>query len=58
MQMWQTATVQDATGRDYTYPNGDHDKPFLTLTGQAQQDPASWATPQSGGRASLWPSLR
>ena len=41
--MWQTATVQDAGGRDYTYSNGNHDKPFLTLTGQAQAE--SWATP-------------
>ena len=38
---WQTATVVDAQGRGYTYPNGDHDKPFLTLVGQVRQ----WPTP-------------
>lgn len=40
---WQTATTTDAGGRDYTYPAGDHDKPFLTLTGQAQS--SLWQTP-------------
>jgi hypothetical protein len=33
---WQTPTVTDGEGRPYTYPNGNHDKPFLTLLGQAQ----------------------
>ena len=37
---WQTMTSTDAGGRDYTYPSGDHSKPFLTLTGQA----ANWPT--------------
>jgi hypothetical protein len=32
---WQTPTAEDASGRGYTYPNGDHDKPFLALPGQA-----------------------
>lgn len=40
---WQTPTVVDATGRDYVYPSGDHDRPFLTLPRQAQL--AGWATP-------------
>jgi len=39
---WQTPTGEDADGRDYTYPSGNHDRPFLTLVGQAQ---AMWATP-------------
>ena len=33
---WQTPTVVDAAGRKYTYPSGDHSKPFLTLPGQAE----------------------
>jgi hypothetical protein len=33
---WQTPTSLESAGRDYTYANGDHDKPFLTLTGQAK----------------------
>ena len=40
---WQTPTVTDAAGRGYTYPNGDHDKPFLTLPGQA----TAWPTPRT-----------
>jgi hypothetical protein len=36
-QQWQTMTTLDAAGRDYTYPKGNHDAPFLTLTGQAKQ---------------------
>lgn len=43
---WATPTVVDATGRDYTYPNGDHKRPFLTLPGQAMAT-AGWATPTS-----------
>lgn len=35
-QQWQTMTVLDSQGRDYTYPSGNHEKPFLTLTGQAK----------------------
>jgi hypothetical protein len=30
----QTPNVVDATGRKYTYPSGNHDKPFLCLPGQ------------------------
>jgi hypothetical protein len=33
---WNTVTVVDATGRDYTYGRGDHEKPSLTLPGQAK----------------------
>jgi hypothetical protein len=40
---WQSPTSGDAKGRGYTYPNGDHSKPFLALPGQAQM--TSWATP-------------
>lgn len=49
---WQTPTVVDAKGRGYTYPGGDHSKPFLTLPGQAQI--AGWPTPDTaaGGPAS------
>lgn len=41
-RIWQTLTVTDAKGRPYTYSNGDHSKPFLTLLGQvlaANADP-------------------
>ena len=34
---WQTASVVDSVGRDYTYPSGDHSKPFDTLVGQAKK---------------------
>ena len=40
---WQTPTVTDAGGHAYTYPNGNHEAPFATLTGQAQQ--GQWSTP-------------
>lgn len=45
---WQTATEKDSTGRAYTYPGGNHEKPFLTLAGQAR----NWPTPNipNGGR--------
>jgi hypothetical protein len=36
---WQTPTVTDGEGRPYTYPNGDHSVPFLTLLGQANKGP-------------------
>ena len=42
-QMWQTPTQLDAAGRDYTYPNGNHETPFLTLPGQADL----WAKPRA-----------
>lgn len=49
---WNTPTVVDAKGRDYVYPSGNHDKPYLTLPGEAKL--ASWATPKAtdgeGGR--------
>lgn len=35
---WQTPTVTDGEGRPYTYSNGDRNKPFLTLMGQAQPE--------------------
>lgn len=40
---WQTPTVNDSKGSDYTYSNGDHDRPFLKLPGEAKL--AGWATP-------------
>jgi len=43
---WQTPTVVDSQGRKYTYPSGDHSKPFLTLPGQAEL--AAWKTPTAG----------
>ena len=33
---WMTPTVNDATGSQYAYSSGDHDKPVLKLPGQAQ----------------------
>lgn len=42
---WQTPTVVDAKGRGYTYPSGDHSRPFLTLPGEAAL--TGWATPQA-----------
>jgi hypothetical protein len=44
---WQTPTVVDLTGRPYTYPSGDHSRPFLTLPGQAAltDAPSPWASP-------------
>lgn len=35
--MWQTMTTVDEKGRGYTYPSGDHSRPFYSLTGQARQ---------------------
>jgi hypothetical protein len=32
---WQTPTVSDMTDRKYTYDHGNHDRPCLTLPGQA-----------------------
>jgi hypothetical protein len=40
---WQTPTVNDSKGSDYTYPNGDHSRPFLKLPGEAKL--TGWATP-------------
>lgn len=33
---WPTATVNDATGSEYTYARGNHDKPVLKLPGAAK----------------------
>lgn len=38
---WQTPTCEDGDGRDYTYPQGDHSRPFPTLAGEARD----WPTP-------------
>jgi hypothetical protein len=48
---WQTMTVTDGEGRPYTYPSGDHSKPFLTLLGQAR----NWPTPDTMNAADLPP---
>jgi hypothetical protein len=40
---WQTPTVVDHTGREYTYAGGDHGRPFLTLPGQART--VGWVSP-------------
>jgi hypothetical protein len=45
---WQTPTVNDARGSDYSYSNGDHDRPFLKLPGEAKL--AGWPTPAVGGQ--------
>jgi hypothetical protein len=37
---WQTITATDAKSRGYSYSQGDHRKPFLALTGQAQVWPS------------------
>jgi hypothetical protein len=41
---WQTMRVNDAIGSAYQYSSGDHDKPFLMLTGQVK---VSWPTPKT-----------
>ena len=33
---WQAPTMNDARGSDYTYSQGNHDKPFLKLPGEAK----------------------
>ena len=33
---WQSPTVNDSKGSDYTYSQGNHDKPFLKLPGEAK----------------------
>lgn len=48
---WQTITATDAVGRDYTYPSGDKDNPFPTLTGQARDWPTPSVADTEGGRA-------
>ena len=42
---WSTPTTVDAKGRAYTYGQGDHERPCLTLVGQAQM--AGWNTPRA-----------
>jgi len=43
---WQSPNVVDGKGRGYTYSQGKHDKPFLTLVGQARL--SSWPSPDGG----------
>jgi len=40
---WPTPVVNDSTGSQYSYSNGDHNRPVLKLPGAAQL--AAWATP-------------
>lgn len=40
---WRTPTVNDAGSSDYSYSQGDHDKPFLKLPGEAEL--TGWPTP-------------
>jgi hypothetical protein len=47
---WMTPTVNDATGSQYTYASGDHDKIVLKLPGQAQI--AGFGTTQSSSPVS------
>lgn len=35
--LWQSPTVADARGRPYTYANGNHAAPCLTLLGQVRK---------------------
>lgn len=42
---WPTAVVNDATGSDYAYSRGDHEKVTLKLGGMAKL--AGWPTPNS-----------
>jgi hypothetical protein len=47
---WPSPVVNDAKGSDYTYANGDHNRPSLKLGGAAKT--AAWATPaahEAGG---------
>ena len=49
---WPSPVSNDATGSDYTYSQGNHDKPALKLGGAAKL--VAWATPTSqeaGGTA-------
>ena len=50
---WATPTVNDATGSQYAYPNGDHTKRVLKLPGQAQTS----SPVLTGKRGSLSPLL-
>ena len=45
---WQTPSVVDSRERGYTYSNGDHERPFLTLVGEARLT-ASGETPSGSG---------
>jgi hypothetical protein len=40
---WPTPVVNDSTGSQYSYSNGDHNRPVLKLPGAAQL--VAWATP-------------
>jgi len=42
---WPTPLVNDSKGSDYSYSNGEHDRPALKLSGVAKT--AAWATPLS-----------
>jgi hypothetical protein len=42
---WPTPVVNDATGSQYSYSQGNHDKPVLKLPGAAQL--AGWPTPNA-----------
>jgi hypothetical protein len=43
---WPTPVVNDATGSQYAYSQGNHDKPVLKLPGTVQM--AGWPTPTVG----------
>lgn len=47
VDMLPTPTVQDASGRKYTFDNGDHSKPRLSLPGRVQV--LMFPTPKVGG---------
>jgi hypothetical protein len=47
---WMTPTVTDSHGHGYTYSQGNHDKPCLTLVGQARTTgPAPSSSPAATG---------
>lgn len=51
----RTATVNDATGSDYAYSSGNHDKPVLKLPGAAKLSAGISAATGSTGRSRLNP---
>ncbi len=57
---YPTATVNDATGSQYAYSQGNHEKPTLKLPGVAAMAgyPAPDASSGSGGRVSSCPEKR
>ena len=53
---WQTPTVNDSKGSDYSYSNGDHSRPFLKLPGEAKL--AGWLSPTANEDAAGLPGAK